>query len=815
MKNHNEISSFIWNICDTTLRGLYKPKEYGDIILPFLVLRRMDCVLEPLKDSIIKIHNEYKDKIDDTSKIINTKLNLEFSNYSQFDMKKLTEEPSRISENLYEYLNSFSDNVQDIIKNFEIDKKVEKLEENDYLFKFIEKFSQVDLHPSNISNHQMGTIFEEFLRKFSELSNETSGEHYTPRDVVELIVSLVFSGEENILNKPNKIVSIYDPCCGTGGMLTIGKDWLIKNSSVSEENINLFGQELNPQTFSICKSDFLITNQNPKNIKYGSTLSKDGFSENNKKFDYMICNPPYGENWDKDKEFVLNESKTPNGRFSVGTPRINDGQLLFLQHMISKMESNGSKIGVIFNGSSLFTGKSNSGESEIRKWIIENDWLESIVSLPDQLFFNTDISTYVWIVSNKKSSKRRGKIQLIDGSHLYDKMSESLGDKRKKISLQHRNEIISTYLNFEESRISKIFDNKFFGYNEVTIEVPLVDDNGEIIYNSNGKPKPDSSKRENNKERLSFDKDINSFFDSEIKPFLENSWIDRSKDRVGYEINFNKFFYDYKPLRKTEEILKDLEILENDIETEMDDISRKLEPYSSYKENEIKYYSTFGYDETKFYEKIPSDWKSFRLGSIGEFSSSGIDKKSKENEEKVSMVNYTDLVKKRRYFPVQSGDKNYMEVTTPKKKLDIHKLKKGDMVFLPSSETSEDLGYSSLIDFENEKTVYSYHILRYKNFKPINHYFKKYLTNHHSVLSQFSSNGKGTTRQIIDRNVFNNIHVLLPPDNEQVDIVNYLDTQTEKIDKMISREKERTKLLKEFRQSLISEVMSGKKKVNK
>ena len=334
MKNHNEISSFIWNVCDDVLRGLFKQHEYGDVILPFIVLRRMDCVLESHKDDILKVHNEYKSNFEDTSKIIETKLNLKFSNYSRYDLKRLKEEPSKLSENFYDYLSSFSTNVQDIVQNFGLQKHIDKLDSNDKLYLLVEKFTEIDLHPSVVDNYVMGNIFEELLRKFSEMSNETSGEHYTPRDVVKLLVSLVFSTEKEVLKDPNKIISLYDPCCGSGGMLTIGKDWIHQNIN-SDVDVNLFGQELNPQTYSICKSDFLITDEEPNNIKLGSTLTQDQHNDGNRKFDYMITNPPFGVSWKSEQKQIQNESKEFGGRFGVGLPRVSDGSLLFLQHMIS------------------------------------------------------------------------------------------------------------------------------------------------------------------------------------------------------------------------------------------------------------------------------------------------------------------------------------------------------------------------------------------------------------------------------------------------------------------------------------------------
>ena len=406
--------------------GLFQNNTNMEMLFFLLLfLRRLDCVLEGKKDDIIKVHKEYKDKFDDTSKIIHSKLNLKFSNYSRYDLRRLKDEPNKLSENFYDYLSSFSTNVQDIIKNFGLQKHIDKLESNNKLYLLVEKFTDVDLHPSNIDNYVTGNIFEELLRKFSEMSNETSGEHYTPRDVVKLLVSLVFSPDKEKLSDPNKIISVYDPCCGTGGMLTIGKDWVHENIN-KDVDINLFGQELNPQTYSICKSDFLITDEEPDNIKLGSTLTNDQHSENSRKFDYMITNPPFGVSWKSEQNKLKTNLKNMGVDFQLVLQECRMGSLFFLQHLISKMEIQGSRIGIVFNGSPLFSGDSGSGESEIRKWIIENDWLECIVSLPDQLFFNTGITTYIWIVTNKKRPNRKGKVQLINGSFFQSKTMKNL-----------------------------------------------------------------------------------------------------------------------------------------------------------------------------------------------------------------------------------------------------------------------------------------------------------------------------------------------------------------------------------------------------
>ena len=559
MSNHNEISSFIWNVCDDVLRGLFKQHEYGDVILPFLVLRRLDCVIEPKKDEIIELYNELKDEVDPTP-IIKKQTGLKFFNHSNYDLQRLKGDPNGLKVNFPNYISGFSQNVFEILENFQLEKPVEKLLKNNKLYLLIDKFTEIDLHPNKVDNHTMGQVFEELLRKFSEMSNETSGEHYTPRDVVKLLVSMVFSESEEHLKGDGIIRSIFDPCCGTGGMLTIGKDWIEENID-NKVRLNLQGQELNPHTYSICKSDMLISGEDPDNVKLGSSLSEDQFE--GKKFDYMITNPPFGVSWKSEKEFVEEESKNPYGRFSVGTPRTSDGSLLFLQHLISKMKDEGSRIGIVFNGSPLFTGDGGSGESEIRRWIIENDMLECVVSLPDQLFFNTGISTYIWIVTNKKKSQRKGKVQLIDGSTFYKPMKKSLGSKRKEISSDQTESLIQSYKNFEENEFSKIFDNEFFGYTKVTIEQPLVE-NGKMILKKDGNPKPNSKLRDS--ERIPLTEDIEDYFNREVEPHLPHSWMDREKDKVGYEINFTKYFYQYKPLRSLGDITSDLLELEKESE---------------------------------------------------------------------------------------------------------------------------------------------------------------------------------------------------------------------------------------------------------
>jgi type I restriction enzyme M protein len=562
MSTHQELSNFIWGICDDVLRGLFKPHEYGDVILPFVVLRRLDCVLEPKKDEVLSLYNQYKDKVNDPTPIIIDKVGTSFFNTSKYDLKRLKQDPQNLYLNFNNYINGYDDNVREIIENFQLDKPTEKLNKNNRLFLLIDRFSEVDLHPDKVNNRMMGQVYEELLRRFSEMSNETSGDHYTPRDVVRLLVSLLFSGEDENLKGKGIVRSLFDPCSGTGGLLTMGKEWVTENINEDVDFI-LFGQELNPQTYSICKSDMMMLGDNPNNIKGpSSSLSDDHFQ--GKKFDYQITNPPFGVSWKSDEEFVKNESSNPHGRFFVGTPRVSDGSLLFLQHMISKMEDKGGRIGIVLNGSPLFTGDAGSGESEIRKWIIENDWLECVVSLPDSLFFNTGITTYLWIVTKRKSKQRKGKVQLINGSDFFVPMKKSLGSKRKQISELQIIELTDTYKNIKENNYSKMFTNEFFGYTKVTIEQPTKNENGKVVLDKKGYQKPDSSLRDY--ERVPLMDDVDEYFEREVKPHLPDSWMDREKDKVGYEINFTKYFYQYKPLRSLEEITKDLIKLEEESE---------------------------------------------------------------------------------------------------------------------------------------------------------------------------------------------------------------------------------------------------------
>ena len=555
------LSSLIWSTADDVLRGMFKPSEYGRIILPFVVLRRLDCVLEPQKDKAYELHEKYKNKLKDFNHVIQSQLNLPFFNASKFDLLGIKSDPNNVYKNFNNYIQGYSKNVLDIIENFQIDPLVTKLNKNKKLYLLIDKFTEFDLHPDKVDNHMMGSLYEELLRKFSEMSNEESGDHFTPRDVVKLLVSLVFGGNKEKLKGEDKIRSVYDPCCGTGGMLTIGKEWIHENIN-KKLKVELFGQELNDITYAICKSDFLMSDENPENIKGPlSSLSEDGFTD--RKFDYMITNPPFGVSWKSEVDFIKNETKDPSGRFSVGIPRTSDGSLLFLQHLIHKMEPKGSRIGIVFNGSPLFIGDAGSGESEIRKWIIEKDLLETIVMLPDRLFFNTPITTYVWILDNQKNKNRKGKVQLIDVKKFYKFIRNKLGEKNKEISDEQRLEIMKIYNDFNGNENSKIYNNEYFKYTKVTIDQYLKDKLGNTVADKKGNLKVDKKKR--NHERIPSNIEIEEYLLKEVKPHVKEYLYNKDLNEVGYEISLTKEFYEYKKLRSIEVIKNDLVKLNKEI----------------------------------------------------------------------------------------------------------------------------------------------------------------------------------------------------------------------------------------------------------
>ena len=519
------LSSFIWSVADL-LRGDYKQSEYGKVILPFTVLRRLDCVLESTKTAVLaELEKRTAAKVNPEPFLLRKAGQL-FYNTSPLDLKKLMGDQDHIGENLRAYLQAFSPAVRDIFESFEFHTQIDKLAKASLLYLVTEKFANIDLHPEVVSNAQMGAVFEELIRKFAELSNETAGEHFTPRDAIRLMVNLLFIEDDDALTKPGVVRSIYDPTAGTGGMLSVAGEHLAGLNPGAR--LVMYGQELNPESYAICKADMLIKGQDIANIIFGNTLSADGLI--GKVFDYMLSNPPFGVEWKKIEATIRKEFAEQgfNGRFGPGLPRVSDGSLLFQLHLISKMrpaKDGGSRFGIVLNGSPLFTGGAGSGESEIRRYVLENDLVEAIIGLPTDMFYNTGISTYIWIVSNRKPDARIGKVQLIDASGFWQKMRKSLGSKRKELSPDHIEEITCIFGNFKKVTkdgvpISRIFKNEDFGYRTITVERPERDAKGNIVLGTKGKgkdkPAPDSSLRDT--ENVPLSEAVETYFKREVLP---------------------------------------------------------------------------------------------------------------------------------------------------------------------------------------------------------------------------------------------------------------------------------------------------------
>lgn len=564
----SEKASLIWSIADK-LVGVYKPHEYGDVILPLTVLKRFDSVLSDTKDKVLEMAKKYPETFAKRDFILKETAGQKFYNTSKYDFKKLLDDPDNIEENFYNYINGYSDEVKDIIKNFDLNKQIEKMAGNGILYQVIDTFNseKANLHPSYVSNIEMGYIFEEIIRRFNELSNEEAGQHYTPREVIELMVNIIFEDEEDLADS-SKIKTVYDGACGTGGMLTASMEYAKKLNSSSR--MLCYGQELNAQTYAICKADMLIKGEDSNNIRHGNTLSGDLFP--GETFDYIIMNPPFGIEWKNEKAAVLKEAeKGSDGRFPAGTPAISDSQLLFLQNAVSKMKPEGSKIAIVHNGSALFKGDAGSGESEIRRYVIENDLLDCIIQLPNDMFYNTGIATYIWILSNKKPGHRVGKVQLINASEFYNKMRKNLGSKRNELSKEHIDNITKIYGDFVENEYSKIFENEYFGYRKVTVLQPELNDDGTPKKNKKGEYIP--NKELTDTENIPLQETIEEYMNREVIPFAKYAYVDESKTKIGYEISFTKYFYKYQEPRKTEEIMN--EILE--LDRKLDGVLRELQ----------------------------------------------------------------------------------------------------------------------------------------------------------------------------------------------------------------------------------------------
>jgi type I restriction enzyme M protein len=566
------LSSFIWSVANL-LRGDFKQSEYGKVILPFTVLRRLDCVLDSTKEQVLEEKKQReKAGLNPEPFLLKTSGQL-FYNTSPLDLKKLMGDQDNIAENLRKYVQGFSAAARDIFERFEFHVQIDRLAKAKLLYLVTEKFASIDLHPRTISNADMGLVFEELIRKFAEISNETAGEHFTPREVIRLMVNLLFIEDDDALTQGGVVRSIYDPTAGTGGMLSVAGEHL--HGLNPKARLVMYGQELNPESYAICKADMLIKGQDIANIIFGNTLSADGL--HGKAFDYALSNPPFGVEWKKIEDTIFKEHEEQgfNGRFGPGLPRVSDGSLLFLLHLIAKMrpsKDGGSRFAIVLNGSPLFTGGAGSGESEIRRYVLENDLLEAIVALPADMFYNTGISTYVWIVSNRKPTERKGKVQLIDASEFWQKMRKSLGSKRKELSPAHIEEITRLFGEFKEAKrdgkpISRIFKNEDFGYRTIVVERPERDAGGKVVLQAKGKnkgkPLPSSDLRDT--ENVPLHESVEEYFKREVLPHAPDAWIDSEKTKVGYEIPFNRHFYVFTPPRSLSEIDNDLKKVTDNI----------------------------------------------------------------------------------------------------------------------------------------------------------------------------------------------------------------------------------------------------------
>ena len=568
--NVNEKASLIWAIADK-LTGVYKPHEYGEVILPLTVIRRFDCILADTKDAVLEKYESVKN-LPLRDVLLRNASGHPFYNTSKFTFEKLLAAPNDIEANFRDYLNGFSENVQDIIQKFKFDTHINTMANKDILYIVLKEFTtaKANLHPDVISNLEMGYIFEEIIRRFSEAHNEDAGQHYTPREVIQLMVNILFYDDNDVLSGNNVVKTIYDPACGTGGMLSVAEEYLSKLNASTE--LMAFGQEINDQTFAICKADMLIKGNNADFIKDGNTLSDDKFEGH--KFDYIISNPPFGREWKNEKAKVEAEAKKGfAGRFGAGLPAASDGQMLFLMTAISKMQdrsNGGSRIAIIHNGSPLFTGDAGSGPSEIRKYILENDLLEAIIALPNDIFYNTGIATYIWVLSNKKQgTKREGKVQLINANGLFEKRRKALGNKRNDISEVAIAEITNLYGDFKETELSKIYDNEDFGYTKIVVERPLRDEQGELVLKK-GKHQADAGLRDT--ENVPLKEDIAEYFKREVLPFASDAWIDENKSKVGYEIPFTRYFYKYEAPRPSAEIMAEIMELETELSGSLEEV---------------------------------------------------------------------------------------------------------------------------------------------------------------------------------------------------------------------------------------------------
>lgn len=575
----SKLGSFVWSIADQ-LRGVYRPSQYGNVVLPLTILRRLDAIMsDQRREMLALVEASTNDAFLEAR--VRQSLGLPFYNRTPWTFEKLVADPAGLEGNLIDYIHGFSDNI-DVFERFKFEQEIAQMAESDRLLIIMKAFKDVDLHPNSVSNAEMGDIFEELIRKFAEASNETAGEHFTPRDAIRLMVDLLFAGDDSALTTPGIIRTVYDPTAGTGGMLSVAEEHLVGTAEHTGRNpdarLRLFGQEINPQSYAICKSDMIAKGQDATNIRLGDTLAHDEFA--GETFDFVLSNPPYGVDWKASQKAVKGEREKlgDRSRFAGGLPAVSDGQMLFLQHVVAKMRpahEGGGRAGIVLNGSPLFTGGSGSGPSEIRRWLLEHDVVDAVVALPTGMFYNTGIATYVWVLDNAKPKERRGKVQLIDGSGFFTKMRKNLGSKNRELAPSDRDAILRLYAAHEDGEKSKVLPVEEFGYWTITVERPLRNEDGEPILDRKGKPKPDTKLRDTENVPFTYGgnargaegmtETIRAYFDAEVAPHVPDAWLDAAKTKIGYEIPFTRQFYVYTPPRPLEEIDAELRTLAGEI----------------------------------------------------------------------------------------------------------------------------------------------------------------------------------------------------------------------------------------------------------
>lgn len=798
--NVNEKANLIWAIADK-LTGVYKPHEYGEVILPLTVIRRFDCILAETKDAVLAKYEEVK-KLPMKDVLLRNASGKAFYNTSKFTFERLLDDPDNIEANFRDYLNGFSENVQDILEKFKFDGQITTMANKDILYIVIKEFTspKANLHPNVISNLEMGYIFEEIIRRFSESHNEDAGQHYTPREVIQLMVNILFYDDNDVLSGNNVAKTLYDPACGTGGMLSVAEEYLHKLNASTE--LMAFGQELNDQTFAICKADMLIKGNNAEFIKDGNTLSDDQFE--GQTFDYILSNPPFGREWKNEKAKVEGEAKKGfAGRFGYGLPPANDGQMLFLMTAIAKMkdaDKGGSRIAIIHNGSPLFNGDAGSGPSEIRKYILENDLLEAIIALPNDIFYNTGIATYIWVLSNKKSgTKREGKVQLINANELYEKRRKALGNKRNDIPENAIAEITRLYGDFVSNDISLIFDTTDFGYTKIVVERPVYDEYGKLIL-KNGKKVADVSLRDT--EKVPLKEDVDEYFSREVLPFASDAWIDRKRSKIGYEIPFSTLFFEKEQHRSSDDMLQKIEQLVDSVPRICEKLSFLNPMTDPMKETGI---NSIG--------EVPANWTVSRLKYVLEKSDAGIKigpfgsaLRGKTLEEgPYKIYNQANLI---------SNDFSYARHFIDEdtfKELKAYEIQPGDILL----SMMGTIGKCKIMPQGFQKGIMDSHLLKARLGDTILPRYFEYVYDKdlsHITFEQLLEQSNGSIMNGLNSSIVKNVSIPVPSLEEQEDILEVLDEKCKLVDDFISVVDELGTVLREYKLALVRDVSTGKKR---